>query len=147
VVDIVSRLNRLPHCYTLQSCYGHFVYGSQEDPHDLNPLPVTESTGRVEYRIAYIALCVENCHAGRRLLQLLRDLVLLEPDTIQFGSADWFWQRRVNSYALQVEPGRFKHQDRAVLGYQEALHVEKVRNHLFARLKELLSKTAPSPTG
>ena len=43
-----------------------------------------------------------------------------------------------NSYALQVEPDRFKFQDTAIVGYKEALHIEKIRNEFFIRLYELL---------
>lgn len=31
-------------------------------------------------------------------------ITAIEPDYLQFGSADWFWERWLNSYALQVEP-------------------------------------------
>ena len=41
-------------------------------------------------------------------------------------------------YALQVEPDRFKLQDMAIVGYKEALHIEKIQNELFIRLYELL---------
>ena len=52
----------------------------------------------------------------------------------------WFWERQINSYALQVEPDRFKHEDRAILGYKEALKIENIRNEFFVQLKELLQK-------
>jgi hypothetical protein len=44
----------------------------------------------------------------------------------------------MNSYALQVEPYRFKHNDKAILEFKEALHIEKIRNTFFIRLSELL---------
>jgi len=52
----------------------------------------------------------------------------------------WFWERQINSYALQVEPDRFTHEDRAILGYKEALKIENIRNEFFVQLKELLQK-------
>jgi len=42
-----------------------------------------------------------------------------------------------DSYALQVEPDRFKLQNTAIVFYKEALHIEKIRNELFIRLYEL----------
>ncbi|MDL1979975.1 MAG: hypothetical protein LWX02_00595 [Deltaproteobacteria bacterium] len=35
---------------------------------------------------------------------------------------------------------RFKHKDRAILDYKEALNMEKIRNKFFVQLKELLRK-------
>jgi hypothetical protein len=40
----------------------------------------------------------------------------------------------VNSYALQVEPERFKDQDQALLDPAEALRIEALRNRFFERL-------------
>jgi len=31
IVEIINNLNKLPCCFTLQSCYGHFVHDNQED--------------------------------------------------------------------------------------------------------------------
>jgi len=41
---------------------------------------------------------------------------------------------------LQVEPDRFKFEDKAILDYKEALKMEKIRNEFFVQLKELLLK-------
>jgi len=54
IIGLINALNKLPHCYTLQCCYGHFVYNGQKDPHNLGPLPETDTIRKVEYRIAYI---------------------------------------------------------------------------------------------
>ena len=62
----------------------------------------------------------------------------MDPENIQFGSAEWFWKRQVNSYALQVEPDRFKRQDTAILDYEEALNIEKIRNEFFFQLQALI---------
>jgi hypothetical protein len=142
VADIVDAFSRLPHCFTLQSCYGHFIYAGQEDPHNLEPLPALAVTARVEYKIAYVALCIDNSSPGRRLREALEEIPGIDPEYIQFGSAEWFWERQVNSFALQVEPDRLKHQDRAVLAWEEALRVERIRNIFFDRIRELLQ--APS---
>jgi len=137
IVEIIERFNRLPFCYTLQSCYGHFVFEGQPDQQSVNPLPATPITTTIEYRIAYIAFAIANSNAGRRFMIALSDLVVLDPDYIQFCSAEWFWKRQVNTYALQVEPDRFKHQDTAMLNYSEALQVQAVRNTFFNHIQQI----------
>lgn len=134
LVDLIHAFNGLPQCFTLQTCYGHFLYSGQADSHCLAAVPKTKPDGAIEYRIAYIALCLEGNAAGRELLEVLSDIQTLAPGDIQFGCAEWFWQRQPNSYVLQVEPERFKEQDRAELTWEEAVWVEKVRNAFFKRL-------------
>ena len=138
IVEHIRTLNSLPHCFTLQCCYGHFLTSGQADPHNLEPLPVAEVPGSVEYRIAYLALCVENSTAGRELLEVLSEVTAIDPENVQFGCATWFWERQVNSYVLQVEPDRFKDADRAVLDYEEALHIEKTRHAFFDQVQHRL---------
>ena len=138
IIKIVTGFNRLPFCFTLQSCYGHFIYKGQNDPHNLMPLPTNKNIGKVKYRIAYIALCVENSASGNELLSELSKVPSVAPGNIQFCCAEWFWQRQVNSYALQVEPDRFKYQDMAYIEYEEALHVEWIRNKFYKQLYDLL---------
>ncbi len=139
IIEIVNGFNRLPCCFTMQSCYGHFVYKGQDDACNLSPLPVTDSIARVKYRIAYVALCIENSAAGRRLFEGLKGITSIDPENVQFCCAEWFWKSHVNSYALQVEPDRFKRQDTATLDYREALLVEAIRNEFFVRLGSLLA--------
>ena len=141
LVALINAFNKLPNCFTLQCCYGHFIYNSQNDPQNLEPLPITDTIARVEYRIAYIALCIENSDQGRMLLDALEEITVIDPENIQFCCAEWFWQRQVNSYALQVEPDRFKSEDKAILDYKEALKIEKIRNEFFVRLEGLLEST------
>lgn len=138
ILGLINAFNKLPYCFTLQCCYGHFIYSGRDDPHNLEPLPLTGTIARVEYRIAYIALCIQNSHLGKMLLDALKGIVDIDPENIQFCCAEWFWEKQVNSYALQVEPDRFKFEDMAILDYQEALKIEKIRNEFFVRLKELL---------
>jgi hypothetical protein len=140
IIELVNAFNKLPYCFTLQSCYGHFIYNGQNDPHNLEPLPIKDTIARVEYRIAYIALCIENSDWGRMLFNALREITIIDPENIQFCCAEWFWKRQVNSYALQVEPDRLKYEDKAILDYKEALKIEKIRNEFFVQLKELLQK-------
>jgi len=64
----------------------------------------------------------------------------IDPEYIQFGCAEWFWKRQVNSYVLQVEPKRYMTEDRVSVNYQEALHIEKIRNTVFSELGNLIQK-------
>ena len=138
IIELIYAFNKLSYCFTLQSCYGHFIYNGQNDPHNLEPLPNTDTIARVEYRIAYIAFCIENSDLGRMLFNALKEITVIDPENIQFCCAEWFWKRQVNSYALQVEPDRFKFADKAILDYKETLKIEKVRNKFFVQLKDLL---------
>lgn len=138
IVATINSFNRLPYCFTLQCCYGHFFYPGQNNAHNFDPLPATNTIDRVEYRIAYVAFCVDRSALGKQLLENLKKITFIDPEYIQLCSAEWFWNRQVNSYALQVEPGRFKHQDIVILGYSEALTVEKIRNAFFVELDRTL---------
>ena len=137
IVDVVEGFSRLPYCFTLQSCYGHFVYG-KKGKHNLDPLPDRDDISEVEYRIAYFALCIEDSDEGRALYRDLINVPQIDPDYVQFGSAGWFWQRQVNTYALQVEPDRYKTKDNAMVDYQEALHIEEVRDRFFDEIRLIL---------
>ena len=138
IIELINAFNNLPYCFTLQSCFGHFIYKDQNDPYNLEPLPISDTITRVEYRIAYLCLCIENSDLGRELFEALNKITAIDPANIQFCCAEWFWKRQVNSYVLQVEPDRFKHKDRAILDYREALHIEKIRNKFFVQIEELL---------
>jgi len=111
IIELINKINKLPCCFTIQSCYGHFLYKGQDNSHNLDPLPVSKNLGRMDYRLAYIALCIDNNDSGRSLLKALRKIPLLDPENIQFCCAEWFWQRQLNSYALQVELDRYKDKD------------------------------------
>ena len=106
IADLINGFNELPCCFTLQSCYGHFVCNSRTDPHNLDPLPSKDIISRIKCRLAYIAFCIENSLPGRELLELLKGITAADPENIQFCCAEWFWKLQVNSYALQVEPDR-----------------------------------------
>ena len=108
IVDLITRFANLPCCFTLQSCFGHFLLDDQSDPHNTEPLPRLDQDIDVQYRIAYIAVCVQENQQGRLLLDDLRGLCLLDSQHIQLGCAEWFWERQVNSYVVQVEPERHK---------------------------------------
>ena len=135
--SIVSAFMRLPHCFTLQCCFGHFLHAAQREPHNTERLPA-QGVGQVEYRIAYLALCIEDSVPGRHFRALLEGVPLVAAEYIQFGSPDWFWERQLNSYALQVEPERLKDKDVVTIGYQEALRVQAVRDLFFQRIAEIV---------
>ena len=139
--DIVIAMGRLPQCFSLQCCYGHFVWKGQADAQNLDDLPAVD-TGPVRYRIAYLALCIERGERGAYLRERLANLCEIDEKYVQFGSPLWFWQQFPNSYALQVEPDRFAHRDEAVLEHAEALHVQSVRNEFFQGLREIFSETS-----
>lgn len=68
----------------------------------------------------------------------MKEIPAADPKNIQFGSAGWFWGRQVNSYALRVEPDRFKLRDRILVGYGELLRLEKARDVFFQRIRNTL---------
>lgn len=140
IVEIVKGFASLPYCFTLQSCYGHFLYLGQTDIHNIDPLPVDESIKTVEYRIAYVALCIEDSKPGRGLFAEIEAIASANPESIQFGSADWFWERQVNSFALQVEPREHMFKDRCHIDYRQALRVEQVRNRFFEDVAALIQR-------
>jgi hypothetical protein len=140
IVDIVKGFSELSYCFTLQSCCGHFLHTFQNDPYNIDPLPQSDRIKNVEYRIAYIALCIENSDSGIALFKDLKRIPLIDEDYIQFGSAEWFWERQVNSYALQVEPNRHMKKDKIIVDYKEALYLQETKNRFFAELRYLIRK-------
>ena len=139
IVDIVAAFAAIPHCFTLQCCHGHFICTSKDNPRSFESIPCGYG-GMVRYRIAYIAFCIENSRRGRALHDSLARVTSIDPRYIQFGSPDWFWKQRVNSYALQVDPVAHQFKDEAILGVAEALRTQRARNLFFSRLRELIAK-------
>ena len=137
IISIVKKFSLLPYCFTLQSCYGHFLYSSEQDTHNLARLP-TNNVGMVTYRIAYMAFCLENSLPGIAFFKLLSRIPEIDPDFVQFGTADWFWERHLNSYILQVEPSRYSNQDQVTIEYPEAKHIQHIRDLFFSELTGLL---------
>jgi len=138
IIEIINSFAKLPFCFTLQSCYGHFVYKNQKNPKNVEPLPDSDYISNVVYRIAYVALCIQNDDRGKILLEKLSNIPSIDPEYVQFGCAEWFWEKQVNSYALQVEPQRYKTKDRISISYKEALYIEKIRNEVFMELKKII---------
>ena len=136
---VVAGFMKLPCCFTLQSCFGHFVHGEAPSIDNLRPLP-EHDVGVITYRIAYIVLCIKNSVSGKQLYSALANVPSIDPEHIQFGSPRWFWERQINWFALQVEPSRFAFQDQADIDHAEALHVQKVRNRFFSSLGDLIQE-------
>jgi hypothetical protein len=136
---IIKDFMTLPYCFTIQCCYGHFLCATQPQPDNLEPVPLTDA-GPVTYRIAYIALCLENSEHGASARMALQDISTIDSEYVQFGSPTWFWNRYPNSYALQVEPIRFADRDQAIVEHAEALHIQQVRNRFFVRIAGLVHK-------
>lgn len=135
---LIARFNTLPCCFTLQSCHGHFMSKTGAEIQSPAQMSGTGQIDKIEYRIAYIAFCIENSAGGKILLAALEQVPELEPECVQFGSSGWFWNQYLNSYVLQVEPVRFASQDTVLLSYQETCIVEEVRNMFFNRLRDIL---------
>ena len=141
IINIVNSFNILPFCFTLQCCYGHFIYEGQKNQYNFEPLNVVSlKTSKIKYKIAYIAFCIQNNKFGKIFLKSVAKVEKIDPQNVQFCCAEWFWKNQVNSYVLQVEPEKFKHQDTAILNIEEALHIERIRNEFFVSLEEIIKK-------
>ena len=140
IIGLIKNISKLDYCFSLQSCYGHFLYPGENNKLNTSPLPILNNNISIDYRIAYLAICIKDNQDGKSFLTNLTKLTLIDPEYIQFGCAEWFWERQINSYVLQVEPRRFKDKDKITFDYKEALHVEKVRNKFFISLNELIEK-------
>ena len=139
ISGLIEGLNDFSFCFTMQSCFGHFLYEGQENANNIEPLPHTDPIQAVEYRIAYVAFCIENSSSGKEFLGWLKPIAEIDPTFIQFGCAEWFWERSPNSYVLQVEPERHMLKDTCTIDYQEACNVEMVRNQFYDHLMMLVS--------
>jgi hypothetical protein len=135
LVDLMTLFSRVSHCYTIQSCFGHFVHERESDEHTTARLaPYHGMISTVFYRIAYIAFVLEKSENGLVLCHDLRALALRNPGYIQFGSAGWFWEQSVNTYQIQVAPKREKEKDSFWVTYDEALRLENVRDLLIREM-------------
>jgi hypothetical protein len=135
IVELMNLFSRVSHCYTIQSCFGHFVHERESDEHTTSRLaPYRERISTVLYRIAYIAFVLEKSENGFVLCRDLRTLALQNPGYLQFGSAGWFWEQSVNTYQIQVALEQEKEKDSFWVTYNEALLLEKIRDMLICEL-------------
>ena len=141
IINIVNSFNKLSYCFTLQCCFGHFIYEGQKNLHNFKPLnAVSLKTNNIKYKIAFIAFCVQNNKLGKIFLKSVARVEKIDPKSVQFCCAEWFWKNQVNSFVLQVEPEEFKHQDTALLNIEEALHIERIRNEFFVSLEKIIKR-------
>ena len=138
IVKMIEGFSKLPYCFTLQSCYGHFLYEGRRDPYNTGPLPKSDIIKTVDYKIAYMAICIQNNKQGEELLEGLSRIPQIDHEFIQFGCAEWFWAAYPNSFVLQVEPERYSAKDRVSIEYKEALKIEAARNKFFKELNDLI---------
>jgi len=140
LIGLLQDISKMRHCYTLQSCYGHFVHDLRTDDKNTEPIGKFKgSISRVHYRIAYLAFCMQNSESGRRLHDDLKKVVEIDPGYVQFGSADWFWKRAPNSYVVQLPPERSKEVDSVWVDIDEALHMESLRERFFREIGTIVS--------
>ena len=79
IVNLIRNISDLEYCFTLQSCFGHFIYQGQNDEHNLISLPSNSVRGDITYRIAYIAISIENIERGKVLFSKLKDIPFIYP--------------------------------------------------------------------
>ena len=90
IIELIKIISTLDYCFTLQCCYGHFLYEGQNNQQNIKPLPITNNIISIDYRIAYLAFCIKENSEGKTLLNYLTKVPLIEPEYIQFGCAEWF---------------------------------------------------------
>ncbi len=134
--ELIADLNRLPYCFTLQCCWGHFLVPGETDELTL-AAPPARGMAELDYKLAYVALCVSDDDIGRSFRDDIAGLVDAEPRFVQFGSADWFWERQVNSYAIQVAPRKKRKRDRMTLDGKQARLLSHARTRMFREFAEL----------
>lgn len=141
IEQIIIDINKIPYCFTLQSCYGHFVHRHRKNLYNVESLSKYSSEEiEVTYRIAYVAFCIQNNDSGRLLIEDLKSIVSIDPRYIQFGSSNWFWDQCVNSFVLQVSPERRRYEDKFNIDMEEALYIENVRDKFYQQLRDMVKK-------
>lgn len=89
IAGLIEDLNTLPYLFSLQCCYGHFL---ATDGEEIFEFDVGNSNSKVEYRLAYLAFCIENSLAGKIFAQQLEEISLAVGwGMVQFCSAQWLW--------------------------------------------------------
>lgn len=95
IIDLINGFNKLPYCFTVQCCYWHFIYSNQRDPYNFEPLPTADTITNFDHKIAYICLCIENSELGRGLLEALREITAIDPQTSRFVVLSGFGKGRL----------------------------------------------------
>lgn len=141
LLPLVRECMTIPHCFTMQCCFGHFVHRLEPDTENLVPISrYTQEVGSIRYRIAYLALCLQDSPGGHAMYAELEKIAGLDPAFIQFGSADWFWDQVPNTYCIQLEPERMKEEDSGEVTWEEALKIERLKDPFFAGIMEIMKR-------
>ena len=138
LIDLIEGFAKLRYCFTLQCCYGHFVAERNRKQYSISELYLSDTNQKVEYRLAYLALCIEDSEQGQNLLHRLAKIRDSDPNMIQLGCCEWFWERQINSFTIQVEPKRYQYRDRIAVKVKEAIKIGTVRNRFFEELRKLV---------
>ena len=135
---------QVPSCFTVQSCYGHFVRDQSHNDKNLDPVSsFPEGVQPFRYRLAYMVFCIEDGMRGHALQDDLQSMTAIDPMYIQFGSASWFWRTKPNTYVVQLEPLRGACLDEVLVTLDEAYHIERLREQFFRRLGEIAYRSIP----
>ena len=139
-MPLVKSIREIPYCYTLQSCFGHFVLSDGTERYRIEDIrdSLDENT-LIHFKIPYLAFCVENNESGRSFVDDLKAVQRIDPEYIQFGCAEWFWDYCVNSYVLQVEPERHANEDSCDVRLEEAVHLESMRDRFYNAVDRLVA--------
>lgn len=135
LVDLLRSYDGLPHCFLIQSCYGHFSL----NPLSVNPVSdLPEWITDVVYREAFMLYGIQNSEAGRELFRDLEKITEINPKYIQFGSSAAFTEP--NSYVLQLEPENNESGEIITVSRDEALFIESLRNRMLEELWRVFKK-------
>lgn len=126
IVDTVYKYSKLECCYPVQSCWGHFdhAYSFWGRGAAVNCLNRGQT---MRYRIAYLALCLDDSEHGAFLLELLRQVPQCVGGSVQFGSAKWFRELHNNIYVVQTAPPHCIYLDSCYIDKKEAQYIHKSR--------------------
>ncbi len=144
LIPLLRLFMQVPSCFTVQSCYGHFVRDQSHDDKNLDPVSsFKDGVQQVRYRLAYMVFCIEESVRGHALYDDLESMTAIDPLYIQFGSASWFWETTPNTYVVQLEPLRGACLDAVLVMLDEASYIERLREQFFGRLGEIACRSIP----
>ena len=60
MIEIINGFAKLPYCFTLQSCYGHFVHNNQKSPKNVEPLSGSDNISSIEINVIYFVQTIKS---------------------------------------------------------------------------------------
>ena len=139
IIEVIDSLNKLPFCFTIQSCFGHFLFENKPASTTYYLPEKTTRTRNCKYRISYVAIRVDGSQEARGLLSLLRDIPsTINKEYIQFGCAEWFWEQHINSFVIQVQPRDRSNVDSLLVTTEEAQLIQAVRDRFWEVMESTL---------